>query len=294
MAQMMAEGFDAADTTRLSAKSIAEEWRNGGPADSEQFRPERGYSALMDALHRSIEGSRVQVQLRSVVRSVFWSGRGVEVSGEFLSVPFRISARRLLVTLPLGILQSPEDGHGAVRFSPPLNSKRQALRGLASGPVIKLALKFRNAFWDEADKGSHADGSFFHAPDAAFPTYWTALPRRIPLLVAWAGGPKAERLSGMSREAMIAAAVAGLRTLFRRFDSPVEGAWIHDWQQDPFARGAYSYEQTGGGAARKALAKSIDKTMFFAGEAADIKGDAGTVAGALQSGQRAAREILAL
>jgi monoamine oxidase len=33
--------------------------------------------------------------------------------------------------------------------------------------------------------------------------------------------------------------------------------------------------------------------LFFAGEAADVEGDAGTVGGALQSGVRAAREVLA-
>ena len=32
--------------------------------------------------------------------------------------------------------------------------------------------------------------------------------------------------------------------------------------------------------------------MYFAGEAADMEGEAGTVAGALQSGFRAAREII--
>jgi monoamine oxidase len=32
--------------------------------------------------------------------------------------------------------------------------------------------------------------------------------------------------------------------------------------------------------------------LFFAGEAADIGGESGTVAGALQSGTRAARQVL--
>ena len=185
-----------------------------------------------------------------------------------------------------------------MRFTPALDSKRQALRGLVSGPVMKVALRFGTSFWDEIDECRFADVSFFHAPDSAFPTYWTALPRRVPLLIAWAGGPKAQRLSEMKHDAVIAEAVGGLRALFkgrsrRRLDAKLEGAWFHDWQQDPFSRGAYSYVQTGGGAARRALAKAIDGTVFFAGEAADVKGEAGTVAGALQSGQRAAREVLA-
>ena len=298
VARMMAEGFDAADTTRLSARSIAEEWRSGGPADSPQYRPEPGYSALMDALHRKLDDSSVRLQLRSIVRSVNWSPRGVEVSGAFLDIPFQVTARRIVVTLPLGVLQSAGDAEGAVRFTPALDSKRQALHSLVSGPVMKVALRFGTAFWDEIAECRFADASFFHSPDSAFPTYWTALPRRVPLLIAWAGGPKAQRLSEMKHDAVIAEAVGGLRALFkgrsrRRLDANLEGAWFHDWQKDPSARGAYSYVQTGGGAARRALAKAIDGTVFFAGEAADVKGEAGTVAGALQSGQRAAREVLA-
>jgi monoamine oxidase len=72
----------------------------------------------------------------------------------------------------------------------------------------------------------------------------------------------------------------------------LELAQLHDWQADPFARGAYSYIIAGGGSARKALAASVEGTLFFAGEASDTAGESGTVAGALQSGMRAARQVL--
>jgi monoamine oxidase len=67
---------------------------------------------------------------------------------------------------------------------------------------------------------------------------------------------------------------------------------LHDWQSDPYARGAYSYATVGGGEARNDLAKPVAGTLFFAGEAADSE-EAGTVAGALRSGARAAKELLA-
>jgi hypothetical protein len=38
--------------------------------------------------------------------------------------------------------------------------------------------------------------AFFHNPEAPVPTFWTPLPMRAPLLTAWAGGPKAARLTG--------------------------------------------------------------------------------------------------
>ncbi len=72
----------------------------------------------------------------------------------------------------------------------------------------------------------------------------------------------------------------------------LEAAWLHDWQEDPCARGAYSYVTVGGGRARRALAAPLRDTLFFAGEATDYEGEHGTVAGALRSGVRAARELV--
>jgi monoamine oxidase len=49
----------------------------------------------------------------------------------------------------------------------------------------------------------------------------------------------------------------------------------------------------GGGNAREQLARPLEGTLFFAGEAADTGGESGTVAGALQSAQRAVEQLLA-
>ena len=48
----------------------------------------------------------------------------------------------------------------------------------------------------------------------------------------------------------------------------------------------------GGMSARARLAKPVQGTIFFAGEATDTSGNASTVAGALASGRRAAEEVL--
>jgi monoamine oxidase len=107
--------------------------------------------------------------------------------------------------------------------------------------------------------------------------------------------PLGERLASAGRDEVLRAALASVHSAFgarlsRR--ARLESAWLHDWQQDPFARGAYSYVVAGGGAARRALARPLRDTLFFAGEATDFRGEAGTVAGALQSGEAAARAAL--
>jgi monoamine oxidase len=208
---------------------------------------------------------------------------------------FLVSARRAIITLPLGVLQLPSRAAGAVRFTPSLKEKRPALDKLVSGAAIKAALLFRTPFWEEIDQARYRGVSFFHSPDAAFPTFWTALPERAPLLIAWAGGPKAARLSAAKAPEIVRRAVRSLESVFGAragIEKRLAASWAHHWQRDPFARGAYSYVAVGGHGARRALAEPLRDTLFFAGEAADFEGEHGTVAGALQSGARAAREVL--
>jgi monoamine oxidase len=76
----------------------------------------------------------------------------------------------------------------------------------------------------------------------------------------------------------------------RRVASRVLGAWTHDWRSDPHARGAYSYVRVGGVGSAHRLARPVDGTLFFAGEATEEE-LSGTVEGALASGQRAARQV---
>jgi monoamine oxidase len=300
-ARMRVEGYEAADPARASARAIAEEWGAEGAASSGHFRPQGGYGALLTALARGLRGSRVELRLKSVVRAVRWKRGAVEVAyskAEGRSQKedlLRVAARRAIITLPLGVLQLPPRAPGAVRFTPSLKEKRLALDGLVSGAVIKAALLFRTPFWEELDRARHRGVSFFHSPETAFPTFWSALPERTPLLIAWAGGPKAARLSGVAAPEIVRQAVASLGSIFGAragIEKRLAASWVHHWQQDPFARGAYSYLAVGAHGARRALAEPLRDTLFFAGEAADYEGEHGTVAGALQSGTRAALEAL--
>jgi monoamine oxidase len=82
------------------------------------------------------------------------------------------------------------------------------------------------------------------------------------------------------------------RILKRKVPEP-EAVYFHNWQADPFFRGAYSYVPAGHLAARRALAQPVEETLYVAGEAADLKGHSGTVHGAIASGIRAAERVLA-
>jgi monoamine oxidase len=294
MARAFVEGFDAADPKQVSAHFVAREWGAGGLLDSGQFRPLGGYSSVLAALAGGLDRANFRLQLQTQVREVRWQRGSVEINATFLDQPFKVRASCAIVTLPLGVLQAPPDAAGAVRFVPDLDAKRAALTGLASGPVLKLSLRFRHAFWEELDEGRYHDASFFHSATTAFPTFWTSLPLRAPLLTAWIGGPKAARLSTATTPDIVRRALESLSVIFGGravSEFQLEAAYLHNWQTDPFARGAYSYIKVGGSAARRSLAEPLADTLFFAGEATDSEGEAATVTGALQSGERAAQEV---
>jgi monoamine oxidase len=283
LATMMVQGFDAADPRLVSARSIVEEWGEGGSLGDSQPRPKGGYGPLLDWLARSLVARGVAMRLQRVVQRIEWRRGSVLVRGRFLGELFVVHAQRAVVTVPLGVLQ-----YGQMKFSPSLKQKREALQKLASGPVIRVALRFDRAFWEARAPGV----AFFHNPAAPFPTFWTPLPMRAPLLTAWAGGPKAARLTGSSEKILLARAMQSVRSVFADAPDPA-ACFVQDWQQDAFARGGYSYVRVGGEDAREALAAPVEGTLFFAGEATDRE-EAGTVAGALRSGTRAAKQIIEL
>ena len=295
-ARTLVEGFDAADATRVSTLQILEEWAGASAADAPTFRPLNGYSALLEALQGALDPQQAQLQLDSIVHEIHWERGSVTITGLQQGRPFTITAAQAIVTLPLGVLQLPPQTPGAVRFAPALNAKQKALNGLASGPVIKVILRFRAAFWESLDAERYRKAAFFHSPKAPFPTFWSSLPVRTAVLVAWTAGPNAARLAGSSQAAIVQLALESLETIFGKranVRAQLQGAYLHDWQADVFACGAYSYVTAGNAGARKALASPIQGTLFFAGEATDVEA-AATVTGALQSGKRAAQQVLKL
>jgi len=209
------------------------------------------------------------------VREVRWKRGSVELRGTFRGEPWSAWAPRAVISVPIGVLPS------LVR------EKRGALAKLESGPVVRVAMAFREAFWEKA----HPGVAFFHSPNAPFPTFWTPLPMHAPLLTCWAGGPKASRLTGRSETVLLRNALESVRSVLGNIDEPL-AYLMHDWQADPFARGGYSYVKVGGTGAREELAAPLEETLFFAGEATDTE-QSGTVGGALASGLRAAREVIA-
>src|SRR5690606_34819699 len=149
------------------AFEILDELNGSGAADAPTFRPLYGYGSLIDAVYATLSRERARVQLNSIVHEIQWERGAVRVQGTQFGRPFSIVASQAVVTLPLGVLQRAPEASGSVRFTPELPSrKRAALSLLVAGPVIKVVMRFREAFWETLDDGRYRNGAFFQAPPA--------------------------------------------------------------------------------------------------------------------------------
>ncbi|HEY1679732.1 MAG TPA: NAD(P)/FAD-dependent oxidoreductase [Candidatus Sulfotelmatobacter sp.] len=295
-------GFNAADPGLvgvhwLVAEARAEEKIQGDRA----FRPSHGYAQLVDMLCQQAARHGVLIQTGTVVANIVWKAGRAQVKAHGGSGPFVLDASQVLITLPISILKTSQQP-GSVEFLPPLpKDKIAALDKLEMGKVIRIVLRFRHRFWDTirvpGEGATLSDMSFLFSENELFPTWWTSLPKKEPLITGWAPFRSAERLSGKDEGTMVQSALETLSRLLRVDMRQVEGwldaAYVHDWQSDPFSRGAYSYGKIGANAAQKVLASPVAQTLFFAGEATDTSGNNGTVHGAMASAHRAAKQIIA-
>jgi monoamine oxidase len=284
------EGFHASFPERISVNSLVRGIEADHEIDGERaFRILRGYDALVYQLHRGLREENVAIHLNSPVSHVEWCNGEARIR---TSRDEEFTAARAIITLPLGVFKN-----GDVEFSPELEMKRTALEGLAMGMVVRVVLQFRRRFWDDLrdDRGRNMGAmSFLFSKDPVFPTWWSVMPAKAPLLTGWAAGHKAEKLmrDGSIESEAVAALGSVLGVERRAIEEELETCHVHDWQADPFSHGAYSYAVVGGENAANDLAAPVEGTLFFAGEATDYTGHNGTVHGAIRSGRRAAKELL--
>ena len=318
------EGFHGALAERISVHSLLRSRKAEEELQGERsFRLARGYGELLRVMKEALPEERVRIRLNTTVKAVRWAAHDVSVKARSAGEDAEFRSPRLLVTLPLGVLQAPPGSVGAVSFEPALEEKKSALLLLFMGQTIRLSMMFSERWWDHAAgsryrAGELRDMSFIFSHEEWFPTWWTSAfstpsegapvshpstpTEGVPgtpaasLLTGWAASRRGERLSGRSSRFMRDHALDSLSSIFEysrpRLEQMLQGWYVHDWQSDPFSRGSYSYVGVHGEGAQAELARPLAGTLFFAGEATNSEGHHGEVHGAIETGERAAREIL--
>ncbi|HWI90606.1 MAG TPA: NAD(P)/FAD-dependent oxidoreductase [Flavisolibacter sp.] len=281
------EGYYAADTHKASTFSLRDELTT---SDDEQYRIEGGYIKLIDYLYGKCKEKGVQFFLSHPVKEIKWKKDDVEVVCEGET----FHARKVLITVPVGVLQSE-----TIHFSPAITNTINAAKTLGFGPVIKTLLQFDQPFWknEKFTQGKDLDKLSFIFSKAIIPTWWTYYPKDVAMLTGWSGGPHAEELKDLSNEEILLKAIQSLSEIFSidktLLQQKLKGWHVANWVNDPYSCGGYSYEVVNGSNYKQIIKIPIENTIFFAGEGLIDGPEIGTVEAALSSGRETAFQMIA-
>lgn len=283
------EGFNAASAGEISLLSLGAQQAAEDAIEGDLvFHIRRGYNQLPLYLASRLAEFKVPIHLQTIVQSIHWHPGHVDV----IASQGTFTASRVIVTLPLGVLQS-----NRVPITPAPEAVLAAVGQLRMGHVRRFTLLFREPFWQSLTPRPEAQTlSFLYSFTEMPPVWWTQHPEPGNAITGWVGGPRSEAYADFSAKQITGAAIASLARIFQLDPSHLHGLLVtcatHDWQQDPFACGAYSYVASGGIAASHTLSQPVENTLYFAGEHTDTTGHWGTVHAAIRSGLRAANQII--
>jgi monoamine oxidase len=296
LAREFVEGFHAAEMDRISERAVAEGGNPGSdPAAQRMGRIVDGYDAVVEWLARPV---LKRVRCRRIVGHVEWSRGSATITASNRAGTREVySARAVIITVPVSLLHADARGRGTITFTPDVPPTRQAASLMTLGHVRRIGILLDRPLLellDERRQQRLASLTFIQSQGVDVPVWWTSFPLRTNLVVGWAGGPYALALE-QDHAALAERALSSLAQLLdldrRRLARHVLAAYSHDWGHDPFARGAYSYSLVGGVDAPRCLARPIQHTLFFAGEATEEEGRTATVHGAIATGYRAAEQV---
>lgn len=278
------EGYAAADARKASSFALLQEMLG---ADSEQLRPEGGYGKLADYLHAQCRANGAEVVLSAAVTAVTWRSGAVTVTAGDQTY----HADKVIVTLPVGVLQAAAGEQGSVSIHPLPAGMQEAIHALGNTGVIKTILQFEQPFWND-----HVKKLGFLFSNEAIPTWWTQLPSVNAVLTGWLAGPAAVAMKDASSETILELGMRSLARIFgmnqQQLRSQLAGWHIFNWTSDPFTRGAYGYERVTSKNARRTLGSPLGDTLYFAGEALHDGPERGTVEAALANAEETVRKIV--
>jgi monoamine oxidase len=274
----------AAEPDEISLRAAIEDSATWEAYIDQNYQVVGGYDQIPKKMAESLGG---RVRLSTVVTGVAWTPDGVLVTCEREGKSETLRARRAVVTLPIGILQT-----GRPAFTPELPAwKRRSIDALHMGRVVVVYLLFDDWFWRDPKTGRKGWSS-----RAGRISFWDPHPtgRGMPGLQGWITGSAAQELSDLGEKAGIQRALDWVEEALPRSGARrrLQWSYLRDWVRDPYALGCYSYTRPGGYGQRAILATPVRGVLYFAGEATENPPHYQTVHGAYNSGRRAAREIL--
>lgn len=288
----MAEGFDVADTNRISARAIYEEW-SGDSLEASHLVKE-SYGVIVSELTSQCINNGCEVLLSKEVKKIDWEKGSVKIHCKDRT---SYSAKQVLVTLPLGILTSDKKTKGYIQFSPAIPRKIKAAKSMGYGPVVKVLMELTSRFWNDErfrNEVQQFPDLGFLLNETDFPTLWFSNKDEVPLITAWAGGGRAKKLQELNTSKLKAKSIASVAEAFNCpvsfLKKNIAGISVFNWAKENYSKGAYSYETPQSKEAKLVLREPLKNTLFFCGEA--LGKTTGTLEAALESAEWVVKELL--
>ncbi|WP_235946876.1 flavin monoamine oxidase family protein [Paenibacillus glycinis] len=202
---------------------------------------------------------------------------------------FDVEADKVVLTLPFSILRSSVD-IGRAGFTP---RKLEAIRELGMGTNSKLHLQFTDRHWHAL--GSNGDT----IADTGYQNTFDVVrgqPGKSGMLVDYTGGSIGEGLITGSVQERANGFLQQIEPLLPGLSAKWNGKAARDyWLGNPYSLGSYSYRRIGQYTAFAGVEMEREGSRgscHFAGEHTSIEYQ-GYMNGAVESGERAAKEIIA-
>lgn len=250
-----------------------------GPSN-EKYKVRGGNDRIVTELAAGLDGRVVMGKSLGAIRA---RGSGWTLDFEDGST---VNADRVVLAIPFSVMRDRVDSTGA---GFPV-AKQRAINELGMGMNAKLALQFSTRHWYTLGNGGDSYA------DTGYQATWEvtrAQPGTRGILVDYTGGDVTVSQSGRMAAALAPEFLARAEPVFPGLTAQWNGkATFDDWPRNPWTLGSYSYYRVGQYTRFAGAEREMVGTCHFAGEHTSIDAQ-GYLDGAVESGERAAREVLA-
>ncbi len=269
-------GDQGASASRLSVFGNNQEEENWSSGDDDFKFQETFYDLIDQEIANEVKD---KIVLNTIVSKIDYSQAEIILTD---STNNYFKADKVIITVPIPILKT-----GDIEFTPPLpKEKITAFSKIGMDAGMKVFLKFNAKFYDQNIVG----GTIC----AAYADESIGKVQNDNVLLAFVMGEQAEYLTTLgNNDAITKALLQELDTMYNGLATQsFISSHVQNWTTNPFIKGAYSYSKIGIGDARKIACLSINKKVYFAGEAMNTNGHHQTVHGAIETGYREVINLL--
>jgi monoamine oxidase len=284
------ETDDGGAIADASAISIIADYSAPGPNYDERWLVKGGSDRIVQRIRKRLPKGSVKTStpLRALRRNTNGTYRCTFSSG---SRTFDVTADQVVLALPFTALRDVD--YAGAGFS---SVMRAAIQQLGMGQNSKLNFQFRKQAWEPQSSGESISDLLL---GATWPGQ-VGQPGRQAIMVVFNGVPFSTKYGdapahGHASPAVVSQTLAAIEKVFPGTSKHfIKGqAYLDYWPADSWIKGSYAYYKVGGFTTFAGVESKRQGNVHMAGEHTEPYGNKGLMNGAVASGERAAREILA-